>query len=91
LYEETQRLDLIFDAITASYSAKSPQEAMDRVLRAMGGLGENDLPETWRLVQPWGNASPPQKLDSDQLDKASKEVVGILDSKRIARASLLTN
>jgi hypothetical protein len=91
LYEETQRLDLIFDAVTASSSAKSPQEAMNRVLRAMGGLGEKDLPETWRLVQPWGNVIPPQTLDSGQLDKASEELVGILDSKRLARASLLNN
>jgi hypothetical protein len=91
LYEEIQRLDLIFDAITASYSTNSPQEAMGRVLRAMGGLGGKDLPETWLLVQPWSNASPPGKVNSDQLDKASREVVNILDAKRIARASLLTN
>jgi len=60
------------------------------VLKAMGTLGAKELPQTWLLVQPWGNASQPEALNRGQLDKASDEVIGILDAKRLARASLLT-
>jgi hypothetical protein len=91
LYEETQRLDLIFDAITSSSSARSPGEAMGRVARAMGSLGATELPQTYALVQPWGSNPLPENLDQHQLNLASDEVVKKLDAKRDARASLLTN